>query len=692
MSEKVTLTIDNTEISVDAGVTILDAAKSIGIEIPTLCHHEGLPHFSSCFLCVVEIAGRKNLAPSCSTVVTEGMQVNTDSQQIRDTRKLCLELLLSDHVGDCVAPCTIKCPAGCHIQAFMGFLARKNTEQAIQIIKESLPIPGALGRICPRPCESQCRRVRVDEPLAIGWLHRFAADQDAATGKVFTPATGVASGKNVAIIGAGPAGMAAAYFLRQAGHAVTIYEAEDEPGGMLRWGIPAYRLPREELALELNAIVAMGVEMRYGQRLGTDLSINALRQQHDAIFIAIGAALSSQLGITGDDLDGVFGGIEFLKQAAKGENIKVGQHVVVIGGGNTAIDAVRTARRLGAKEVTLLYRRGRAEMPALAIEVDEAEKEGSKFEFQAAPLEIKRTNNQLLLKCQRMELGPPGPDGRRRLLPIPGGEFEITTDTIITAIGQKVDIEQLMAAGLEAIISNNKITTNPETMETELNGVFAGGDATFSDDKRIAVWAVAAGRQAATSIDRFLRQDKQQVKREFCIAMGETPSEVTAARFAGIEQLKRAAMPEIELEDRITTFREVELGFLPADAQGEAERCLNCGCSSANSCYIRQIAAKYQAQPQRWGGAIRDYSIDTSVPGLIYEPGKCINCGICMRLAQGKKDDELFGFVNRGFDARIKSYPAFVSNPVALAKACAEACPTGALTLQENLGKGCSCK
>lgn len=691
-AEKVTLKINDTEVCVNAGSTILDAAKSIGVDIPTLCHREGLPHFGSCFICVVEVVGRRNLVPSCSTVVTEGIQVRTDTELVRDTRKLCLELLLSDHIGDCIAPCTVKCPASCQIQAFMNCLSRNDNKGAIEIIKESLPIPGALGRICPRPCESQCRRVRVDEPLAIGWLHRFAADCDASGGKIYTPPTKEDSGKKVAIIGAGPAGMSCAYFLRQAGHAVTVYEAENEPGGMLRWGIPAYRLPRDELALELEAIIGMGVEMRYGQRLGTEFSLDLLQAQYDAVFIAIGASLSAQLGIAGESINGVFGGIEFLKRVAQGENIAVGERVVVIGGGNTAIDALRSARRLGAKNVTLLYRRGRAEMPALAIEVDEAEKEGSRFEFLAAPVEIHTCNNQLLLKCQRMELGPAGPDGRRRPLPVSGGEFELAADTVIAAVGQKINSEELKHAGLEAIIANNRIVSDPNTMETELKGVFAGGDAAFSEDKRIAVWAVAAGCQAANSIDRFLNHDSMKANGEFRIAMGESPAEVSPARFAGIEQLQRATMPELELEDRVTSFREVELGFTPTDAKGEAERCLNCGCSAAINCYIRKLALRYNAQPQRWRGASRDYTIDTTVPGLIYESGKCINCSICVRMAHDRKDCQLFGFVNRGFDSRIKSYPGFVNEAARLADKCAEACPTGALTLQENLGKGCSCK
>lgn len=690
MKEKVCLKIDGQPVSVENGATILSAAKKLGIEIPTLCHHQELPHFTSCFLCVVEVLGRKNLLPACSTIATEAMEVITTSDEINATRKLCLELLLSDHLGDCSAPCTIKCPAGCDIQGFMASLSRGNHLEAIAIIKEALPIPGALGRICPRPCESQCRRVRVDQPLAIGWLHRYAADQDAKEGNIFTPQTGFSSGKKIAIVGAGPAGISAAYFLRILGHAVTIFEAQEEAGGMLRWGIPAYRLPRAELAEEINAVIQMGVEILFGQRLGESLNISTLRSQYDAVFIATGASLSTKLGIEGEDLDNVFEGIQFLAKAARGQQVAVGKSAIVIGGGNTAVDALRTARRLGAQDVTLLYRRSRAEMPALPVEVEAAEKEGATFHFLAAPLGITASGERLLLRCQKMELGPAGPDGRRKPLAVKGGEFSLSANSIIAAIGQRINVAELKAAGLGAALKDGRLIYDPITFETPLPGIFVGGDAAFNDDKRIAVWAVASGRQAAQAIDRFLMGYTSKTSKEFRISMGADPFTVTPSRFAGIEQLERASMPELELPDRIDSFREVELGFQPEDAQVEAKRCLACGCSAAKGCTIKKLAAKYHAQPERWQGAKREYSVDTTVAGLIFEPGKCINCGICVRLAKGHKDQELFGFVNRGFDSRIKSYPQFVSNPSLLGKKCAEACPTGALTLQENLGKGCS--
>ncbi len=681
MSKEITLTIDGQPVSVPAGSTILDAAKKLEIEIPTLCHDERLPPFTSCFLCVVELAGRPNPVPSCSTVALEGMVITTRSDNIRAIRKMCLELLLSDHCGDCIAPCVVTCPAGCNAEKFIKLIADGRNDEAIRVIKEALPIPGALGRVCPRPCESKCRRTRVEEPLTIGWLHRFAADAD--SGNPYTPPVGNDTGKRVAIVGAGPAGMAAAYFLRQKGHAVTVFEAEPKAGGMLAWGIPAYRLPREELEREMQAIAGMGVEMRFGQKLGTDFSIADLRKEgFNAIFLAVGAPLSASLRTEGEDLPGVMGGIELLSRAAHGEKVPVGDKVIVVGGGNTAIDAARTALRLGAKDVTLLYRRTCAEMPALPIEREEAQREGVQFKFLAAPLAVTRPGQCLCMSCQQMKLGEPDESGRCRPVPVEGAVFEVEADTVVAAIGQVIDSKLIKGEGVELDKRGKAIVVNPRTMQTSIPDVFAGGDAVAREDQKIAVWAVGSGRLASISIDQFLNNHPVTGRpAEFNSTMGESPDEVTAARFAGIEKAARAAMPELKPEARADNFDEVELGLAADAARAEAKRCLECGCKAVEDCKLRKYALEYGADPERFAGGIRDYTIDKSIAGVLLEQGKCVNCGICVRLGADDANAGLFGFTDRGFTTRIKPYNELFSPADAdkLAAICAEACPTGAI-------------
>lgn len=696
MSETIiNLTIDGNPVSVPAGATILTAAKKLGIEIPTLCHMDNLEPFTSCFLCVVDVDGRPNPAPSCSVAAAEGMVVHTRTERIKQTRKLCLELLLSDHCGDCVAPCTLSCPAGTPIQQFLNAIGTDQMEDAIRLIKQALPIPGALGRVCPRPCENQCRRTILEEPLAIGWLHRHAADEDAKHAALHVPQTGPDTGRRVAIVGAGPAGMSAAYFLRQMGHGVTVFEATTEPGGMLRWGIPAYRLPREMLTRELEAIVGMGVEMQYGKVLGRDISLAELRKKFDAVFLATGAPISSAIRIKGEYLPNVSGGVEFLGRVARGESVPIGRRVIVIGGGNTAIDAVRTARRLGADPVTLVYRRTRAEMPALPTEVEEAEREGTRFQFLAAPVEIRKNDNGLILVCQQMKLGEPGPDGRRKPVPIEGETFELEADTILAAIGQRIDADLLRSQGMELDKHGNTMLVDPATFQTSVPGVFAGGDAVGREEQKIAVWAVGSGHVAAIAMDQLFRGLVVAGKpTTFQVSMGEKPQDVTPSRFQGFVKAGRAHMPELEPDERVAHFREVELGLSAADAKDEARRCLGCGCGAAGDCRIRGYAFEYGVKPKRFAGLMREYKTDLTNPELVLEPGKCISCGICVRYARELLKLDVFGFVERGFDTRIQAYldaaPEDQRREISLR--IAEACPTGAILSRDSLGQNfCSC-
>ena len=291
----VALTIDNRTIRVDSGTTVLQAAERLGIRIPTLCHVKGLEPVASCFVCAVQVEGQRTLSPACALPVSDGMVVATDSEDVRRAQKMALELLLSDHAGECVAPCAARCSAGLDIPAFVYEIATRDNRGSMQVITDRLALPGALGRVCPRLCEQECRRCEHDQGLAIGALHRYAADLDWPAAEPYVPPCAPATGKSVAIVGAGPAGLAAVYFLQKKGHVCTLFDAAPAPGGMLRYGIPAYRLPKDALDAEIQVIRKLGARFRMGMRWGEHFMLAELRKSHDAVFLAIGAQRAQEL-------------------------------------------------------------------------------------------------------------------------------------------------------------------------------------------------------------------------------------------------------------------------------------------------------------------------------------------------------------------------------------------------------------
>jgi heterodisulfide reductase subunit A len=504
-------------------------------------------------------------------------------------------------------PCTGTCPAHIHAQGYVALISAGKYAEALSLIRENLPLPGILGRICPHPCETECNRKGLDKPVAICELKRFAADRVKTEIPVQKEET---KEERVAIVGSGPAGLTAAAFLAQKGYSVTIFEALPVTGGMLYAGIPSYRLPRDILEEEVYAIQSLGVEMKTNSPIGPSLTFNdLLGRGYRAIFIAVGAHQDQKLGIPGEENPCVLPGVVFLRKVNLGDKVKVGERVAVIGGGNVAIDAARTALRLGAEEVTIIYRRSRDEMPAYEEDVEEAEEEGIRFQYLAAPIEIVSKNKESIsLRCIKMELGDPDRSGRRRPVPIQGSDFWVELNTLISAIGQVPDLSFMEGMGIETT-PRGTIQVDPITLETSQKGIFAGGDAVTGPG--IAIDAVAAGKEAAISIDRYLKgQDLYE---------GRSKPKLENARFEDIyidqPVAPREKVEMLPLQKRRKTFSEVKKGFSEEQAKREALRCLNCGgCSDCGEC------AKY-CQPKAVVYGMKEEMLEFHVGAIIVATG-----------------------------------------------------------------------
>jgi len=459
------------------------------------------------------------------------------------------------------APCSHTCPAGVDVPRYLRFISDRQFDQALAVIREKIPFPSICGHVCPHPCEAKCRRGQVDEAIAIRALKRFAAERGNGLWKVKTKMA-PATDKRVAIVGSGPAGLTAANYLAKQGHDVTVFETLPEPGGMMRYGIPEYRLPREVLAGEIEGIKNTGVNIRLNTKVN---SLDELFEDgYNAIFLAIGAHQGAKLGIEGEDSPGVMEGVSLLREINMGNKVRLGNRVAVIGGGNAAIDVSRNALRLGASEVTLIYRRTRAEMPASREEVEEALHEGVKIEFLTAPTRIEKKDDTLALTCIRMELGALDASGRRRPVPVKGSEFSPNFDTVIIAIGQvPKDSEQF---GLP-LGKGNTFQVDRDTLATTREGVFTGGDAVTGP--ATVIEAIAAGRQAAVSIDKYLGGSG---------VIDETlaPPEEGVLSEIDEEEKPRISIPSLPLCDRLNNFAEVELCLGEEAAVEEAKRCLRC--------------------------------------------------------------------------------------------------------------------
>jgi NADPH-dependent glutamate synthase beta subunit-like oxidoreductase/Pyruvate/2-oxoacid:ferredoxin oxidoreductase delta subunit len=476
-------------------------------------------------------------------------------------------------------PCVSHCPNEADIRGWLTTIAQaeaygRTNEQALELawtkITERNPFPATCGRVCPHPCEADCNRKNKDGPVAINAMERFVGDFGIAKGLKLTKLSEEKRPEKIAVIGSGPAGLSCAYQLSRLGYPVTVFEAFSKPGGMLRYGIPQYRLPRNVLDAEIQKILDLGVELKCNFVVGKDISLEQLRQEYKAIFVGIGAHKGLKLGVPGEDAGNVFTGTEFLNRANSGESVEVGGKVVVIGGGDTAIDAARVSKRLGA-DVTIVYRRTRAEMPAIAPEIEGALEEGIAIEFLAAPTEILRNNGTAVgLKCIRMELGAADASGRPRPVPKAGSEFEIEAATVIAAISQEPEFDPVaeLQEGKDWIKAD-------EWGATKSPGIYAGGD-----DLALALVATAVfqGRSAAQAIDGHLR--------------GEDPSkpaalpEATKVNLDWYKEMARNERKHIPVEQR-DMDTEIEAGLSEAEAFEEAKRCMSCGlCMDCETCWM----------------------------------------------------------------------------------------------------------
>ena len=689
--------LNGLECEVESGITILEAARSNGIEIPTLCNDEQLEPFTSCWVCAVKLEGMRRYVPSCGTRVSSGMKIWTDTEDVRAVRRMALELLLSNHRGDCIAPCKAACPAGVDVQGYIALTAQGQYREATKLVKDVNPFPLSIGRVCTRPCETDCRRNAVDGPVAIDYLKRFAADWDIGHENPYSPAVPPSTGKKVAAVGAGPASLTLAYYLRQKGHDVTIFEALPEPGGMLRYGIPEYRLPKATLDAEVGLITALGATVHYGKTMGRDFTLADLfAEGYGAIFLGLGAMGSRLMKVEGEELDGVWAGTEFLKKMGLGENVTIGRHVAIIGGGNTAIDAARSSLRLGADKVTVVYRRSRAEMPAWDVEVEAALHEGVEMHFLAAPTKIEGDGRCERLEYIEMELGEPDDSGRRRPVPIEGSEKVLEVDNVIAAIGQLPDLAAISdtverdGSALEAELELTRwgtIVADEATGATAVPGVFAGGDVVTG--AATAIEAIAAGGRAARAIDRLLRGEDVAVVEAFFNIQKEKWDSFPEEELADVARAPRQEMPELPVAERIRTFDEVELGFTEEQALVETERCLECGCASAFTCGLRSYSAEYGASAGVFGGEVVDDPPDTRHPFIRLEPEKCILCGRCVRICEEVQGAAALGFFKRGFHTQMK--PG-LDRPLAATTCescgqCVSTCPTAALSAVIDLPK-----
>jgi len=538
------------------------------------------------YIDVDKCTGCGDCAAVCPVTVTDAFNEGLDERKAiyRKFPQAIPSAFAIDKLG--TAPCKAACPTHISVQGYVALIGAGKFKEALKLIKQENPFPAVCGRVCTHPCETACKRAEVDQPVSIMYLKRFVADLDLNDETKYVPEIAEKKDKKVAIIGAGPAGLTAAYYLAIEGYQVTVFEAQPVAGGWMAIGIPEYRLPKDVLNAEIKTIEELGVEIKCNTKVGQDIAFDDIKKEHDAVFLGVGTHVSTKLDVSGEDLDGVVHGIDFLKRVNLGEKVFLGNRVAVIGGGNVAMDAVRTALRTGSQEAFILYRRTRAEMPAADEEIEEALAEGIKMEFLAAPVRILGDNGKVTgIECIRMELGEPDASGRRRPVPIQGSEFTLDVEAVIPAIGQQADLSFISEQSGISVNKWNTFDVDSVTFATNVEGVFAGGDDVTGP--ATVVGAIAAGKEAARSIDRYLKGED--------IALGRArdwqDNIADKGDVSWVAKDERPRLRELDSVERVAHFKEVILPYSEEEAVREANRCLSCGiCSECYQCVEACVA------------------------------------------------------------------------------------------------------
>ena len=669
----ITFTMDGRQITADEGQSILAAALAGGIDIPHICWDPKLSPGGNCGLCLVSVNGGEPV-PACETKAEQDMVVISDSPAITELRKEALKKLLETHRGDCVAPCQKACPAHTNCQGYAGLIAEGHFDEALRLLKESYPIPASLGRICPHYCEAACRRSLFEAPVSLAALKRFAGDYGLRSGAREMPVIPEDTGKKIAVIGAGPAGLTAAWLLRMKGHGVTVFEAMPEAGGLLKYGIPDFRLPGDILDAEIAFIKEAGVEFRFNSPV-TEEKFETLRKEYDAVFLAIGAWGNSKLNIPGEDLPQVIGGLEFLRRTSEKDYVKLGRRVAVVGGDNIAVDSARTAIRMPqVEEVTVLYYRTEGKMPAIKDEVALAREEGVAFRFLMAPSEVREEADGIRVTLQQMKLGEPDASGISLPVPVEGVTEDFACDNLIIAAGQSPS-----GFAPEGLARNKKgAFITGSAAQTEIPGVFAGGDAT-NNGPDIAVKAVGDAQRAARAIDLFLKGEDIEPAAE----LQARQTDLTREDFPGTEVKERRKASALSPDDRRKTFNECTETLTEEQAVAEASRCLECGCIDYYECQLVKYANLLNV-PFVNDMSVPHVQTDKRQPYIFRDPNKCIACGLCVRVCREIMGYGVWEMIEEDGKktVRIKDGKTMPENFCVSCGQCVEHCPVGALTEQ----------